>query len=154
MQISRFPRTPFPAFGLLGAIEQDLGLLERMLGTATAPRGHSVSMTADDAGYRVSTALPGIDPARIDVTVQEGVLAIGVATRTDEGETGAIRTLFRVPLPADADGERITAHAEHGVLGISVPRVPRPAARRITVTLGQAPAIAAEAQADPDAAGA
>lgn len=86
----------------------------------------------DDA-YTINMELPGVGEDDIDLTVEDGVVTIRGEKKTEtekKGDTwyfserqyGAFRRSFR--LPADADGGKISAHMQDGVLKITVPKLP------------------------------
>ena len=91
-----------------------------------APRSEA---SADKAAYRISVELPGVAEEDIEVSLREGSLTVKGekrSERTEEGEGyffsereyGRLQRTFR--LPADADPEKVEAHAEKGVLRITI----------------------------------
>ncbi|MGY0504271.1 Hsp20/alpha crystallin family protein [Luteimonas sp. e5] len=86
--------------------------------------------------------IPGVDPADIDIQMDKGLLTIKgerSSVKHDEGENysriershGVFHRRFALPDSADAEG--ITAHGEHGVLEIVIPKRPETTPRRIQV---------------------
>ena len=84
-----------------------------------------------DTAYLISMELPGVSEADIELTVEDGVVTIRGEKKTEseqKGDTwyfserqyGAFRRSFR--LPADADGEGVTAEMKDGVLRVRVPK--------------------------------
>lgn len=91
---------------------------------------------------------PGIDPTRVDVTVDRGVLTIAGERPSDlptaEGDKGAKPSVFSrertggafrraISLPDDADPAQVTATYRDGVLHVSVARKQAAQPTRITV---------------------
>jgi HSP20 family protein len=94
----------------------------------------------------VRVDLPGLAADEIDVTVEDGLLAIAAERRQEdvqEGE-GFIRseltygTFFRtIQLPDGADEDNVAAVVRNGVLEIRVPIEKREQGRRVNVQSGQ-----------------
>ena len=89
----------------------------------------------------VRADLPGMQADEIEVSIDDGVLTISGERQQErrEDEEGFVRTervygqFFRsIPLPEDADPERVEAQLRNGVLEITVP-VSRREGRRINV---------------------
>ncbi len=86
--------------------------------------------------------IPGVEPAQIGITMDNGVLAIK-GERTEEGEqereafkrTERARGTFyrRFSLPDTADAERISAKGSNGVLEVVIPKQEKLQPRRINV---------------------
>ena len=98
-----------------------------------APR--SEASAAEDS-YDIALELPGVKPEDIDVSVHNGHLTIKGEKRFQreekgrtyffsEREYGAFERSFR--LPADTQGDKITADFKDGVLTLKVPKVGPPA---------------------------
>lgn len=92
--------------------------------------------------YLLSLDIPGVDPATVDVRVDKGVLTIAGERKSDiKVESGTVRNRERVQgtfsrrfsLPEGVDVENIQAVGKHGVLTVTIPRVPAAQTRRITV---------------------
>ena len=87
--------------------------------------------------------VPGVDPAAIDITLDNGVLTIrgerSVAANEENG--GSHRRVERVrggfhrrfTLPDTADADNVKASSNNGVLEVSIPKQPEVQPRRITV---------------------
>lgn len=86
--------------------------------------------------------VPGIDPADIDVSMDNGVLTVSgerksETTTEEEGfrrverRFGRFYRRFNLPDTADADG--IKATSSMGILEISIPKMPEVKARRIAI---------------------
>lgn len=105
----------------------------RNFGTRVADWLAPASDASSDAdAYRITVELPGVEEKDIDISVHDGVVTIKGEksdSREEKGETwffserqfGAFSRSFR--LPADAQGDKISAHLKDGVLSISVPKV-------------------------------
>ena len=92
--------------------------------------------------FVVRADVPGVDPADIDVSMDNGVLSVSgerlAEDRSDaEGvqryERASGRFYRRFTLPETADAAGITARSANGILEISIPKLPEVQARRITV---------------------
>lgn len=121
-------------------------MFDRLLGFTAAPRyglQHSwrpaVDVFCKRDGIAVIAELPGVDQADVQVTVEDQRLRIAGLRRPPqladadpqrlEIDYGPFERL--IALPADSDGEHITAHLRHGLLTVHVPR--RASARAVTV---------------------
>lgn len=101
----------------------------------------NVRGTADEVV--VSAELPGIDPDKLDLSVEGRVLTLAgerAAAAQDEKwvvyrqerSTGAFMRTVR--LPFDVDNDRITARYEHGILHVTLPRSEATKPRRIQIS--------------------
>ena len=90
----------------------------------------------------VHADVPGVDPAAIEVTMEDGALTIRgrrLAERKDEGDgwkrvervSGSFYRRFSLPDTADAAG--IKAASRHGVLELTIPKQPKASPKRIAV---------------------
>ncbi len=86
--------------------------------------------------------VPGVDPADIDVSMDNGVLTVAGERQAqshneDDGvqrvERAAGRFYRRFSLPDTSNAEGITAQSRNGILEISIPKLPEVQARRISV---------------------
>lgn len=102
----------------------------------------SVDIKEEDERYVLYADLPGIDPADIEVTAENGVLSIKGerAERQDEDRrqlkrVERARGIFyrRFALPDSADPDRIQASGRNGVLEVSIPKHERVQPRKIQV---------------------
>ena len=102
----------------------------------------NVGMTGD--AVEIYAFAPGIDPAKLEVSIDKGLLTITgerssdlpeasekVSVYADERFTGAFRRV--ISLPDDVDGSRVEAKYRDGILRISVPKVEKSKPRRIEV---------------------
>ncbi|ROH91182.1 Hsp20/alpha crystallin family protein [Stagnimonas aquatica] len=110
---------------------------------ATADWTPSVDIAEYADKFVLSADIPGVDPASVEVTLENGVLtlsgsrekaveAAGVERRRIERATG--RFFRRFALPDTIDGESVSASGKHGVLEIVIPKRPASQPRRINVT--------------------
>lgn len=104
--------------------------------------------SGDEDGYSIAMELPGVALEDVELSIDDGVVAVQGEKRTeteDKGDTwyfserqyGAFRRSFR--LPADADGANAKASMKDGVLTISVPKLPPETAqnaRKISIDRG------------------
>ena len=102
----------------------------------------AVDILEEDDGFLVRADVPGVEPADIDVSLDNDILSIsgqrGSATADDDNArqrvervTGRFSRRFRMPDTVDADG--ITARCNNGILEVVIPKAPDVPARRITV---------------------
>ncbi len=111
--------------------------------TWTAP----VDITEYADRFELAVDLPGVDPDKVEITLEDGVLSISgerapearpsAAADTAEvrvrAERGHGRFYRRFVLPDTVDAERVQASGRHGVLEISIPKQPKSQPRRIKV---------------------
>jgi len=101
----------------------------------------AVDITETDEEYRIQADVPGVDKAQIDVEFQDDVLTISGErkivnadeirkTHLRERSNGAFRRGFRFH---DADGARIRATCENGVLEVIVPKKQDAVTRHIDI---------------------
>ena len=92
----------------------------------------AVDMHEDQDNIVVETQLGGIDPAKVDVAIENNILTIkGESEKKSEVEDKnyyrkEIRrgSFYRsIPLPAKVDGDKAKAVNEDGILKITVPKV-------------------------------
>lgn len=92
--------------------------------------------------YVIHLDLPGVDPAKVEITADQGVLTIRGERdipRSDANEgyrrTERLSGKFqrRFTLPETADAQAIQARASQGVLEVVIPKVARVQPRRIEV---------------------
>ena len=121
----------FPAPG--GSIRSQAGSAFPVLNVGTTP-----------ASIEVQALAPGLDPARLEITIDRGLLVIAGERKSDlpprderanvyasERFTGPFRRV--VSLPEDADPARVQASYRDGVLRVSVAKRESSLPRRIEV---------------------
>ena len=104
----------------------------------------AVDVKEDSERFVISADVPGVEPADIEVTMENGVLTIkGERTREtrDEGDNGYRRVeraygsfYRRFTLPDTADAESISASGKHGVLEVVIPKRAALQPKRIAVS--------------------
>ena len=92
-----------------------------------------VDVVDEEKHYVLEVDLPGVDPATVQVELEEGLLQIKGERQASHGAeaaytvreraAGKFERSFRVPEAVDADG--ITAKYDKGVLEVRVPKVER-----------------------------
>ena len=91
----------------------------------------AVDMYEDQDNVVVETQLAGIDPDKIDISIENDVLCIKGEgeKKTEVEEKNYYRKEIRrgsfyrsIPLPARVDGDRASAVAEEGILKIYIPK--------------------------------
>ncbi len=96
--------------------------------------------------FELAVDLPGVEPEKVEITLEDGVLSLSgerlpamqragegdaeVRTRTERGHGRFFR---RFVLPETVDAERVKATGRHGVLSITIPKQAKAQARRIQV---------------------
>ncbi len=129
--------------------------MNRAFGSAiVAPEDNSTSAAAAwmpavdvyeyDDRFVIVADVPGVDPNVIDVTMENGVLALSGERKAEERENngaGGARRNERVfgnfyrrfSLPDTADADRVEARSAHGVLEITLPKKEQPRPKKIEV---------------------
>lgn len=102
----------------------------------------AIDMYEDKNSVTVETELAGIDPEKVDISIENDVLTIkGESEKKSEVEDKnyykkEIRrgSFYRsVPLPTHVVGDKASAVAEDGVLKISIPKAPELKPRTIKI---------------------
>lgn len=142
--------------------------LDRLFDESPFPR--PFLMGADDAGMpfdirvtpdavEVQAALPGAKPEDVDITVTGSTLTITARTgseREERDEEFLLREIRRgsftrtIALPEGLEPDRATAHFEHGLLTLTIPKaeIVKPKQIRITPAVGDPTPAAPAASAD------
>lgn len=134
--LTRFPGDAFADFeALQRQLDQVFGLRNWPSSIRAAGRGAfpAINMGTTPDAVEIYAFAPGLDPAKIDVNVDKGLLTIAgerlsdrpaatekLAVYADERFAGRFRRV--VSLPEDADASRVQAAYRDGVLRISIPR--------------------------------
>ena len=145
--LTRFPGDMFADFeALQRQVEQLLGNRGWPSSIRASGRGAfpaiNMGVTAD--AVEIYAFAPGINPAKLEVNVDRGVLTIAgerasdlpgdsekVSVYSDERFSGTFKRA--VSLPDDADASRIQAKYRDGILRITVPKRENAKARRIEI---------------------
>lgn len=140
----------YQPWSLINQLNQNLGVLQR---PAPNDRTTRTSLSADwnpavdiaetDSSFVLRADIPGVNPAEIELSMEDGVLTLSgerlfEKTESDEGLRRAERRSGkfsrRFSLPDTADAEGITASSEYGVLEIRIPKQAKAEPRRINVS--------------------
>lgn len=102
----------------------------------------AVDMYEDKDNVVIETQLAGIDPAKVDISIENDVLSIkGESEKKSEVEDkNYYRKEIRrggfyrsVPLPTHVLGDRASASAEDGVLKVVIPKAPEAKPKTIRI---------------------
>lgn len=102
----------------------------------------AIDMYEDGDNVIVETQLSGIDPEKVDISIENDVLSIkGESEKKSEVEDQnyyrkEIRrgSFYRnIPLPAHVDGDKASAIAEDGILKIAVPKRKESGSKKIKI---------------------
>ena len=146
--LTRFPGDMLADFeALQRQVEQVLGNRGWPSSIRAAERGAfpPINMGVTNDSVEIYVFAPGIDPAKLEVNVDRGVLTVSgerpsglpqasekVSIYADERFAGPFRRA--VSLPDDADSSRIEAKYRDGILRISVPKRENAKPRRIEIS--------------------
>ncbi|HNP37758.1 MAG TPA: Hsp20/alpha crystallin family protein [Woeseiaceae bacterium] len=111
---------------------------------ATADWVPTVDIHEYDNRFQLFVDLPGVDPAAVEITLDNGILSIsgnrhpiaapeGEQMVTRRNERGLGRFYRRFILPDTVDAENVKAEGKIGVLEIHIPKQAKAQPRRITV---------------------
>ena len=115
---------------------------QQLFGTATRPSAMPIDASRKANAFYVHFDLPGVDPASIDLTVEENVLAVrterppvlsdGAKMIVSERPAGTFtRQLF---LGETLDADHIEADYSVGVLTLTIPVMEAAKPRNLTIT--------------------
>ena len=102
----------------------------------------AIDMYEDKDNVVVETQLGGIDPEKVDISIENNVLTIkGESEKKSEVEDKnyyrkEIRrgSFYRsIPLPTKVDGDKALATNEEGILKVTIPKVPEVKAKTIKI---------------------
>ena len=143
---------PYDPLNLLNQLQGDLNkVFESRLGhlggsnesaVATSDWIPAVDIREEPQSYVILADIPGVDPAQIEITMENGVLSIrgerrleGAAERASYRRVERVRGSFyrRFSMPDNAAAEQIQARGRNGVLEITVPKQERAQRRTIKV---------------------
>jgi HSP20 family protein len=110
--------------------------------TQTAADFPAINVWEKDNGLVVTTELPGMDPDKINVTVNGNVLTISGTSEPEplkegevylrqERESGSFQRNFELPYQVDA--QKIEARYERGILQITLPRAEEDLPKKIKI---------------------
>ena len=132
----------------LGALWQEFNQVQdefaKWFGRASgAVAGPQLSVWEDEHAVHAEADLPGVDPAKLEITVAEGTQLTVLGERTPPEIQGAAWVRQERPfgkftrvvgLPALVDADRVEAKYENGVLRLTLPKHEAAKPRKITVT--------------------
>lgn len=145
--LTRFPGDLFADFeGLQRQVEQLLGASGWPSSIRAASRGAfpAVNVGTTEEAVEIYAFAPGVDPAKIEVSVDKGLLTIAgerVADTPKENDKVSVYARERfvgsfkrvVSLPEDADPAKVDASYRNGVLRIVIPKREASRPRRIQI---------------------
>ncbi len=137
---------------LVSRLQDEFDRVFRVLSSAEDSSGATsawiprVDITEYTDRFELAVDLPGVDPDKVDITLEDGVLSIAGERAPPahrgpnaDGETrmrverGHGRFHRRFVLPETVDGERVQASGRNGVLEITIPKQAKALPRRIKV---------------------
>ena len=146
--LTRYPGDVLAGFDALSrTMDQLLGLGAYPSSIRAAGRGAfpALNMGTTEQALEIYAFAPGIDPAKLEVSVDKGLLTVAGERADDlpaedektaiyarERFTGAFRRV--VSLPEECDAARVEASYRDGVLKIVIPKREESKPRRINVT--------------------
>ena len=142
-------RDPFAELGAFGPFfgplfgREGRNLLEEVWGRSAAGRlAPSVDVSEDDGNYIVTAELPGTKREDVTVELEDDVLTIRGEKRNERDEKKEKRRIVErtygtfsrsFTLPSNADGERISAKFENGVLTVTIAKRPETKPRVVDI---------------------
>jgi HSP20 family protein len=145
--LTRFSGDLFAEFDALQRqVEHVLGTRGWPSSIRAAGRGAfpALNVGLTDDAVEIYAFAPGVDPAKLEVCVDKGLLTItgerarevpeagnGVNVYADERFAGPFRRV--ISLPEDVDAARVDAKYRDGILRIAIPKLERSKPRRIEV---------------------
>ena len=102
----------------------------------------AVDIVEEKDSFVLQADVPGVDPAKIEVSMDAGVLSLSGERHSETSdEFDGVKRVERISgkfyrrftLPETADAEGISAKTSIGVLEVTIPKQPEVLARRITV---------------------
>jgi HSP20 family protein len=147
MVMNRVYRGPFGALlEEVGTVQGEVArLFNRVAPYVAASAGPQLNIREDDQAIYVEVDLPGVDPAKIDVTVTEGNQLAVRAERSIPEVPGATWVRQERPsgefhreigLPALVNADAVQASYDAGVLKLNLPKHEAVKPRKIEVKLG------------------
>jgi HSP20 family protein len=119
-------------------------MFDRFLGSAAVFGGGypAINVQEDDERIVASVEIPGIDPAKVNVTVAGDVMTVrGTRETLNEEQSRNARRRERpcgsftreILLPVQVDADRVEATYEHGILGVVMPKAAQAKPKQIAV---------------------
>ena len=140
--------TGFPSFG---SLQRQMNRLFEDFGTGAEAHGFlapKLDIQEDDKAITVAAEVPGVDVKDVEVSIDGNSLTIR-GEKSEEKKSGDAKSrlversygsFYRsVTLPFNADGSKVTASADKGVLTICIPKPPEQhrSAQKIAITTRQ-----------------
>lgn len=140
--------TRYEPWGLLTQLQRELERVRNDVAgegsSATAEWAPAVDIKEENDKFVLQADLPGVDPANIDVSTENGVLTIKGEKQTEaktekEGYKRIERTYGsfyrRFSLPDTADLDAISAVTRNGVLEVTIPKRESVQPKKISVNV-------------------
>ncbi len=138
---------PYRPFGLIDQLRREM---DQVFGAEPAEPGMelaewtpAVDIVEHDDAYEITADVPGIEPDKLEVTCENGVLRIsGEKCAASEKKNGGYHRIERsygrfarsFRLPDSADLANVKAKSKNGVLKLTVPKTKESKARRIPIS--------------------
>lgn len=147
--MNRVRRNPFNAlFNEVNSVQEEFTRLFHRLapGAGHVVAGPLLNLWEDEQALYAEVDLPGIDPAKLDVTVTEGNQLTIQGERAAPEIQGSVwvrqerptgQFVRSVALPALVDVEKVEANYESGVLQLKLPKSEAAKPRKIQVKGGE-----------------
>ncbi len=137
--------------GLVSQLQDEINRVFTSLSSAEDSSGATstwippVDITEYPDRFELAVDLPGVDPDKVDVTLEDGVLSLSGEREVPSRRNGAQdetrsrierrygRFYRRFVLPETVDADRVQATGRNGVLEITIPKQPKALPRRIKV---------------------
>ena len=123
---------------------EPFGDWDRWFDTPGASFAPAIDVWEDDKNVYAETPLPGVDPEKVNISIEDNILTIEGSTekKSEVDEKNYYRKEVRagsfyrsVALPSPAKGDQASADYENGVLKISVPKEERIKPKRVKVNV-------------------
>jgi HSP20 family protein len=140
-------RFPTDVFGEFNRLQRQIDEAFRGLGSAADIRATSrafpaINVGATDDSIEIVALTPGVDPKKVDITIERGILTItgerpadergaGISVYAEERFSGPFRRV--VSLPEDADPDRVVAKYTDGCLRITIRKLESSKPRSIAI---------------------
>lgn len=142
--INRFPTDMYGEFNRL---QRQIDEVFRGLGSAsdiraTARAFPQINVGATEDAVEIVALAPGVDPKKVDITIERGILTIaGERTRGERGANEAVYAEERfsgpfrrvISLPDDIDPDRVEARYTDGCLRVTIKKLESSKPRSITI---------------------
>ena len=102
-------------------------------------QGSGLSVSEDDKSIYVEASLPGIDPTKVEVTLENGVLHIAGTSEEEKSDRKYYRKTassfeYNVALPSEIDDSvEPKAESNHGVMKITFTKASKAQPKKISI---------------------